>query len=264
MENFYTATEARKRLGLPRSTFFYLVKKGTIKKVVFPGMKQGVYPRSAIDELALTIKALIDQYEPSSVFEPAKIEDLQTEVDIDLVLYGKQGTTPLERRIERLKRNPESNFVLRHSGEIVGHCAFYPVEHDYLIKLLHAEVSGIPADKVLAWLPGTPLHVFFSIISVKAGFPRDTARHIGLRLLAGTVSVFRSLGSRGVIIETINATSRTENGIKLAHDLGMAGELIGDEPGRWRFTLDIASSSSLLAAEYKQAYQGFRQRANKE
>ena len=264
LENFYTATEARKRLGLPRSTFFYLVKKGTIKKVVFPGMKQGVYPRAAIDELALTIKALIDQYEPSSVFEPAKIEDLPTEVEIDLTLYGKQGTTPLERRIERLNRNPESNFVLRRSGEIIGHCAFYPVEHDYLTKLLHAEVSGIPADKVLPWAFGTPLHVFFSIISVKAGFPRDAARHIGLRLLAGAVSVFRSLGSRGVIIETINATSRTPGGIKLAHDLGMAGELIGDEPGRWRFTLDIASSASLLAAEYKQAYQEFLQRTDKE
>ena len=259
MDNFYTATEARKRLGLPRSTFFYLVKKGTIKKVVFPGMKQGVYPRSAIDELALSIKALIDQFEPSSVFEPATIADLETEIAIDLALYGKGGTTPLEKRIERLNRNPESNFVLRRGGEIVGHCAFYPVEREYLIKLLHAEVSGIPADKVLAWSVGVPLHVFFSIISVKAGFPPDVARHTGLRLLAGAVGMFRSLGSRGVIIETVNATSRTANGIKLAHDLGMAGELIGDEPNRWRFTLDVASSPSLLAAEYREAHQAFRQ-----
>lgn len=257
MDNFYTATEARKRLGLPRSTFFYLVKKGTIKKVVFPGMKQGVYPRSAIDELALSIKALIDQFEPSSVFEPATLEDLPIEVEIDRALYGDKGTTPLERRIERLQRNPESNFVLRRSGEIIGHCAFYPMEQEHLIKLLDAEMSGIPADKVLAWSVGVPLHVFFSIISVKAGFPPDVAPHTGLRLLAGAVSVFRSLGARGVIIETVNATSRTPGGIKLAQDLGMQGELIGDEPGRWRFTLDVASSGSLLAAEYREAYQAF-------
>ena len=222
-------------------------------------MKQGVYPRSAIDELALSIKALIDQFDTSSIFEPATLEDLPIEVEIDLALYGKHGATPLERRIERLNRNPESNFVLRRSGEIVGHCAFYPMEHEHLIKLLHAEVSGIPADKVLAWLPGVPLHVFFSIISVKAGFPPDMSRHVGLRLLAGAVSVFRSLGARGVVIETINATSRTESGIRLARDLGMAGELVGDEPGRWRFTLEVAASGSLLAAEYKQGLAEFQQ-----
>lgn len=129
-----------------------------------------------------------------------------------------------------------------------------------MTKLLHAEASGIPADKVLPWVSGVPLHVFFSIISVKAGFPPDVARHTGLRLLAGAVSVFRSLGLRGVIIETVNATSRTASGVKLARDLGMTGELIGDEPGRWRFTLDVASSDSLLASEYKQAYQEFLQR----
>jgi hypothetical protein len=259
LENFYTAAEARKRLGLPRSTFYYLVKKGTIKKVVFPGMKQGVYPRAAIDRLALSIRALIDQYDAGSVFAPATPEDLQAEVDIDLALYGRQGTTPLERRIERLHRNPESNFVLRRSGEIVGHTAFYPVEHEYLMKLLHAEVSGIPADKVLPWLVGVPLDVFFSVISVKPGFPLDAARHAGLRLLAGVVSVLRSLARRGVIIETINCTSRTASGVKLARDLGMTGELIGDEPGRWRFTLDVASSGSLLIAEYKQGLEAYRQ-----
>jgi hypothetical protein len=259
LQNFYTASEAQKRLGLPRSTFFYLVKQGKIKKMVLPGMKQGVYPRSQIDQLALTIKALIDQFSPSSVFEPAKTEDLTIEVEIDTTLYGKAGTTPLDRRIERLNRNPESNFVLRRDGEIVGHTAFYPVEANYLAKLLRAEVSGIPAEKVLPWSAGVPLQVFYSIISVKSGFPPDIARHTGLRMLAGAVSVFRSLGLRGVIIETISCTSRTESGIRLARDLGMAGELIEDEPGRWRFTLDLAASGSLLATEYKQGLKEFQQ-----
>ena len=259
MDNFYTAAQAQRRLGLARSTFFYLVKKGTIRKVVFPGMKQGLYPRSEIDELALSIKALIEQFDTSSsVFEPATINDLATEVEIDNALYGNKGTTPLERRIERLERNPESNFVLRRSGGIVGHVSFYPVEADYLQKLLHAEVSGIPADKVLPWTPGVPLQVFFSIISVRAGFPPDVAPHIGLRLLAGSVSVLRSLGRRGVIIETISATTRTASGIKLARDLGMTGELIGDEPDRWRFTLDVAASGSLLIQEYKQGLEEFQ------
>jgi hypothetical protein len=252
VKNFYTASEAQTRLGVTKSAFYYLQQTGKIKKVVFPGKKQGVYPRSQIDQLAASIKALIDQYEPSLSFEPATMEDLQTEVDIDLSLYGEKGTTPLERRIERLQRNPESNFVLRRGGEIVGHIALYPMDKEYLEQLLHAHVSGIPAEMVLPWLVGVPLHVFISIISVKPGFPNDEGKHFGMRLLAGTVSMLRTLGERGVLIETINCTTRTPAGIKLAQHLGMTGEAIGDEPGRWRFTLDVATSESLLIGEYKQ------------
>jgi hypothetical protein len=257
VKNFYTASEAQTRLGVTKSSFFYLVRTGKIEKVVFPGKKQGVYPRSEIDQLAASIKALIDQYEPSCRFETATLEDLQTEVDIDLLLYGEKGTTPLEKRIERLTKNPESNFVLRRGAEIVGHMAFYPMEQTYLQKLLRAQVSGIPVDMVLPWLVGTPLNIFISIISVKPGFPQDLSKHFGLRLLAGAVGFFRVLGERGVILETISCTTRTPKGIKLAADLGMTGELIGDEPDRWRFSLNVAASDSLLVGEYKQGLEAY-------
>jgi len=50
----------------------------------------------------------MEQYErEASVFEKALPEDLQTEVDIDISLYGNNGTTPLEVRLARLQANPE-------------------------------------------------------------------------------------------------------------------------------------------------------------
>src|SRR6266568_2174789 len=104
VKNFYTASQAQERLGISRSSFFYLVRKGTIKKVTFPGKKQGVYPKTEIDKFAATIKALMEQYEPEgSFFEPASFDDLPTEVEIDMSLYGLKGTTPLQSRIERLQ-----------------------------------------------------------------------------------------------------------------------------------------------------------------
>ncbi len=259
LKNFYTAAQAQERLGITKSSFFYLVRKGTIKKVTFPGKKQGVYPKSEIDKFAVTIKTLMEQYEPAtSSFEIATFDDLSTEVEVDMSLYGEKGTTPLQSRIERLQRNPESNFVLRFEGQIVGHMAFYPMDADYLNKLLHDEVAGIPQDKVLSWLVGEPLQVFISIISVKPGFPSDIEKHFGLRLIAGAVTFLRKLGERGVFIENIYCTSRTELGIKLAQKLGMVGEEFSEEPGRWRFTISIEKSESMLVGEYKEGLAWFQ------
>lgn len=253
MKNFYTAGEAQERLGLTKSAFFHLVRKGTLKKVVLPGKRQGMYPKSEIDQFAATIKTLIEQYErETSIFELATPDDLPIEYGIDMSLYGRQWTTTLEARYERLEANPEGNYVLRNGGELVGHIAFYPIEKDYLMDLLDNKVRGIPANKILPWKAGEPLQVLIIIVSVKKGFPLDVEKHYGLRLIAGAANVFRKLGERGVIIENVYATSRTVSGIKIARKLGMEEHEFQDEPGRYRFSLDMQSSDSLLVQEYRQ------------
>ena len=82
--------------------------------------------------------------------------------------------------------------------------------------------------------------------------------YLGLRLIAGTASAFRQLGEQGVIIEHIYATSRTEEGIKLCRRLGMTEEEFAEEPGRFRFALDVAASDALLLQEYKQGLEEYR------
>lgn len=253
MKNFYTAGEAQERLGLTKSAFFHLVRKGTLKKVVLPGKRQGMYPKSEVDQFAATIKTLIEQYErETSTFELAKPDDLPIEYGIDISLYGRKGTTPLESRYDRLEANSEGNYVLKNGGEIVGHISFYPIEKEHLMLLLDNKVHGIPADKILPWKVGEPLQVFIIIMSIKQGFPSDVARHYGLRLLAGAANAFRRLGERGVLIENVYATSRTVDGIRIARKLGMEEQEYKEEPGRYRFSLDMQTSDSLLVQEYRQ------------
>jgi len=91
MKNFYTASEARRRLGLNENSFYYLVRKGKIKKVTPPGKSQGLYPRREIDDLAAELKALIEYHErETSVFELATEDDLQEEYNIDMALFGSR------------------------------------------------------------------------------------------------------------------------------------------------------------------------------
>jgi hypothetical protein len=260
MKNFYTASEAQKCLGMDKNSFYYLVRKGTIKGVTPPGKKHSLYPKSEVDKFAASIKTLMEQYgRETSSFEKATPEDLQTEVEIDLSLYGNKGTTPLEARLARLKANPEGNYVLRNEGEIVGHISFYPVEPITLREATTGERHGIPTDKILLFEPGNPLDILIFIISVKPGFPPDVTNHYGHRLIAGAVHIFKQLGERGVEIENIYATSRTASGIKLCRKLGMTEESISNEKGRYRYSMHVPSSDAILIQEYKRGLAEFKQ-----
>lgn len=259
MKNFYTASEAQKRLGMDKNSFYYLIRKGTIKGVTPPGKKHSLYPKSEIDRFAASIKTLMEQYErETSTFEKATSEDLQTEVDIDTSLYGNKGTTPLEARLARLQANPEGNYVLRNGEEIVGHVSFYPVEPTTLREATTGIRHGIPIDKILPFEPGKPMDILIFIMSVKPGFPPDVTSHYGQRLIAGTVHVLRQLAEKGVEIENIYATSRTAAGIKLCRKLGMIEEAIPNERGRYRYSLHVPTSDSILIQEYKQGLEEYK------
>jgi predicted DNA-binding transcriptional regulator AlpA len=52
MDNYYTEGEAIKKLGIPKSTFYDLVKANQIPKVNVPSRKRAFYPRQRIDEMA--------------------------------------------------------------------------------------------------------------------------------------------------------------------------------------------------------------------
>ena len=61
-----------------------------------------------------------------------------------------------------------------------------------------------------------------------------------------------------MVIENIYCTSRTHAGIQLVRKLGMTGEEFPEEPGRWRFSLSIEKSDSLLIGEYKGGLAAYR------
>lgn len=256
MKNFYTAGEAQARLGLTKSAFFYLVRKGTIKKVTLPGKKQGMYPKTEIDKFAATIKTLLDQYEQeTSVLEPATLDDLPIEYQMDMVLFGRECTTAMDARIERLNNLPNGNFVLRNAGEVVGYVCYYALDNAYAEELASGQTCGtVPIAQFRQFEPGQPLDVHIFVVAVKPGLRPDLERHYGLRLIAGMVEQFKNLGERGVQIENIHARSQTTAGIKLCRKIGMQGTLIDPLRGQWRFSLHLPSSTSLLVEEYKEAY----------
>ncbi|MBA2391180.1 MAG: helix-turn-helix domain-containing protein [Ktedonobacteraceae bacterium] len=259
MKTFYTAKEAQERLGMNNNHFHYLVRKGTVKGVVLPGRKHSVYPRSDIDKLAAALVSLIEQYDKDvSVFQVATQEDMQEEFQMDVSLFGKKTAT-LEQRIERLEHNPESDYVLKNEGEIVGHISFFPLSQEDMKLFLDGKIADpeLPS-KVLPFVSGEDLDILILVMGVKPGFPPDVASHYGQRLIAGTIQVFRILGERGVKINNIRATSRTPTGIRLCRKLKMNEEPVPGESARLRFTLNAQTSDSPLIKGYQEGYSEYR------
>src|SRR5260370_914109 len=82
-ELYYTASQAKARLGVNDRTFYDYVESGEIQKIVPRGRKHGLYLRSEVDQLARDIDAFfITRRKTSSVFAVATQEDIPACVDI--------------------------------------------------------------------------------------------------------------------------------------------------------------------------------------
>ncbi len=259
IKNFYTSSEAQERLGVDKNRFNYMVRSGTITGVTLPGRKRNVYPKTQIDNLAAALQTTIEQYErDKSVFQPATIEDMEEEYALDASLYGKKTAT-IEERTIRLKKNPESDYVLKSEGEIVGHISFFPVSIETMGEFTRGEISDpeMPA-RILPFASGQPLEVLLLVMSVKPGFPPEEAKHFGQRLVMGVLSVFRDFGRRGIEINGIHATSRTPTGINICRKFRMQEEPIPNEKGRYHFWINPQTSDMPLIRGYREALEEYK------
>src|SRR5207245_10551740 len=88
VQNYYTAREAIKKLGIPRSTFYDLVKANEIPRITVPLRRQVFYPKQRIDEFAQEGPSLVGEVEQTPgrfVFVVPHRDDLQQLVDIERV-----------------------------------------------------------------------------------------------------------------------------------------------------------------------------------
>src|ERR1700730_3450430 len=133
MNNYYTAEQARKKLGLKQSTFHYLVRKGEIPSEHFPLRKQALYPKEEIDKLAEERAQLITEYEAKPerfAFVIPTQEDLEQLIEIERTCYHEQTIIPPEKIQRRFAYNPENIHVLKdiQTNEVTGSITMSPLK----------------------------------------------------------------------------------------------------------------------------------------
>jgi len=256
-EGFYSATAAIKKLGIPRSTFYDLVEKGTIKKVVQPGRSDGYYLKVAIDDLTKARHLFTVQYATNtSTFHRATEEDVQGIYDLCVSLWGTRGTYPYELRLARYKKNPDIYYILKYQDFIVGYSTVMPITQRAVNEIMRGEKKAweaITLDDIVPYSRGVPIEYVFLEIGVRDEVPKP--KQFGMRLLSGTIRALEDFAKEGVIIKRLFAVSSVSDGIKLCREFGFKEIPLTSEGNRLGFELDIETSTSLYLRDYRQIVQ---------
>lgn len=262
MENFYTAKEARTKLGVTHDKFQYMVRSGQVKKVILPGRKYGVYPKEQVNRLAAAIEAATELYtHEASVFEQA------TEADLPEIYTMVKETglipTPIEIMRAWIRHNPKSFYTLRDEGIVVAYACILAVDYDWLIRVLKDEVriGRVPLEYVYPFMPGQSLDVYIRDLVVSRG-PREKTVHYGQRIIAELANIFSQIGGQGVEIRAVYAFATTPQGNNICQRLRFTSlqEFNPQTKGEMPYKLDIATASSPLVNLYKKSFERYKER----
>src|SRR6266496_1472133 len=134
MKNYYTAKEAQERLGIDKNRFNYLVR---IKKIIPPKRVQGVYSKLEIDKLARELIAFMVHDESQGlVFSKATKEDIEEEYELAAFMFGSSAVHSIPTRQAWLKANPDTDFIIRDQGRLVGFINMLPIKHETIVEFM--------------------------------------------------------------------------------------------------------------------------------
>jgi hypothetical protein len=264
MKGFYTAKEARTKLGVTDDKFQYMVRTEQVKKIILPGRKYGVYAQSEIDELSAALTGFVEQYnqdKPEQLFRTARPEDAEKMYRLGERVMRQSGGhgIPPERLIPFLSiRNSEIGHVLIREGRIVGYFTIVPLSHDKLMQRMREEVttSQIKPEELASFEPGKPIDCFVWEVIVE-----PEQKHAAAYLIGKMLTFFHTLGKRGVDIEGIYATASSPEGISLCRKLGMQViNLPNVRPDNMPFEMKVQEHRNWLTKNYIQAIKSYKKR----
>ena len=251
------ATTAFKNAGLSETTFRKRVKDGIIERHIPEGRERGaLYPKAQV-------VAAIE----NAAKEPKKVKTIQ--MQLKTATYGK--ATPqempeiaevlktffskinIEKRAEWIKRNPNVCSIIKSEDKIVG-CAFImPLEEQKITQILDSLIKPPtrPQDIAPTYEPGKHYTLYIRSVVVLQTVPKLQRRHWAAKLISEIIKEIIAMGEKGIIIDKIYAQTDTRYVEHLLKGLGFSQMV--SPIGRKNFMLDIVTSGSMYAMQYKKA-----------
>lgn len=253
MNNYYTAAEAIKKLNIPRSTFYHLIKIGDIPEgIVVPLRKQALYPKKEIDKLVEERARVLAEYEQTPErlkFMLPDREDLVQLVDLDRLVFHEETLIQPEEQIARFAYNPEAIHVLKDTktDTVLGGITLSPLKREVLEKLLRLEIdeTQVKPGDYLPFEPGKTGDCYVIGIITRPGI---TEQYYAGKLLYGALNYLVELLEKGVVIKRIYTVATTDDGDRLARKLHFT-----PLPGEWQGQFEDFRHPYVLNLETKES-----------
>ncbi len=241
-QEFYTAGEAQKALGMNEATFFWRVKAGHIPKVILPGKRQGVYPKKTIDALAQAMQLLFEQTE-HIVFSRSNLSEQEQEMNIGIACFGSEYITPLPERIAFQLKSEYTFQSLKVDGRVVGYVSMFRFPPEFLDDLLTGKrlEREITLREVLPFKRYEPFDIYIDVMAIDPTLPLHERRLYAGFIVSRLANKILDLRTNGYLIQTVYTVTATKEGDTLVRKLGfhlMEGKSVA--PGRiaYEFSLD--------------------------
>jgi hypothetical protein len=259
---YYTATQAKRKLGnISDGMLRSYVEKGKIRKYTPPSRMQGFYSREDVDKLARTLDEFFDEPDqPGPEFRQATREDLPELVNFLIEVFG--GGNTLEKRLRWYEKNPETAFILRNKGKIVGCVYVLPLTLQKIEAILLDPTPGstksITENDIQLYIPNEPAYLYVVSMGVRPGTSNTAKRARGQTLIRGLIRFLVNLGERGIHVQLIAARTDSRDGVNLLKRVGFT-EIESNTQSR-NFVIEVGRSGVPLLMPYKRAFREWESR----
>lgn len=265
---YYTAAQARERLGLDEQGFQYWIRKGRINKITLPGRTQGVYSRKEVDNMVNQIEiAIITEQPKETDFREATIEDIEQEAELAALMFGEKAAAVAERKAF-LKTNPHIDYHLYDQGKLVAYINIIPLKHQAIMEFIEGRkiIWHISTEDIEQFEPGKPVECLIADMATTPTVPPIKRTQYGERLLLGVLGKLAEMGTQGIEITKTYAGSgtKTPSGLRILKKAGFEviyeREPINDRGERkTMFALDMQASEERILKEYQEAIKQWKE-----
>ena len=252
MEHYYTSREAQQQLGIHVGAFYYLIQTGKIKRLTPTGKKQGFYSKHQIERLAKErLMCMTGEEEPGTTFMKATLDDIHEEYELaTLMLNGSVGYgIPVYEAW--LRKNPETNFIVRDQGRLVAFMHVLPVKQEIIKRWMKGEIREweISAEDVLPYTPRSPVECIIMCMVTTPDVDKRKRRQYGVRLMRGYLHFLHDLAEQDITITRFYAIGATPGGIAILRQAKF--EERGHVGKRVVFELNPLTSDIRIAKAYR-------------
>jgi hypothetical protein len=255
---YYTASQARRMLGLTEDAFQGWIKAKKITKIILPNRKQGVFAKSEIKMIAAGIDNAYLLAKSPLRFEKATLETQEGEFKLTELAFGERTRQFHEKRIELLKKNPDMSYYVFDTNFVVASMNIVPMQHEAILQFKDGERGWLMGQYVEQYAAGKPLELIIIDCITTPLAPLNRRRFYAQRLFFGVMEVFAEMAKRGIEIATIYACGGTPDGREIL-DRAHFTYLGEPRPNRHIYELDVATSDFPLLIPYKEALTRYRE-----